>query len=186
MSLNLRIRRRSFPSTSQMAQTNLLWLAALALLLASLVAWQRNWQPEKALAALGQEGLLLPFNSFIIPIDSLNRLHVEPDSVVMVSSTVIENPRIVMPLHSRSSYLSPEKTPFPGLMLTNRAKVEFYTVQSGDTLWTIAERFGLDLDTLRWSNPELERNPDVLSVGSQSYEYCQYRVFITLWLKMTA
>ncbi|MDX1523851.1 MAG: peptidoglycan DD-metalloendopeptidase family protein, partial [Anaerolineae bacterium] len=37
----------------------------------------------------------------------------------------------------------------------------------GDTLWSIANQFGLEIDTLRWSNPELERNPDVLSVGTR-------------------
>jgi LysM repeat protein len=48
-----------------------------------------------------------------------------------------------------------------------REGITFYTVQSGDALWNIALEFGLDLDTLRWSNPELERNPDLLSVGTE-------------------
>jgi len=48
-----------------------------------------------------------------------------------------------------------------------RSKVITYTVQAGDTLWSIAERFDLDVDTLRWSNPELERNPDLLSMGAE-------------------
>jgi murein DD-endopeptidase MepM/ murein hydrolase activator NlpD len=46
-----------------------------------------------------------------------------------------------------------------------RDKLVSYAVQDGDTLWSIASRFGLDVDTLRWSNPELERNPDRLSPG---------------------
>ncbi|MCC7354572.1 MAG: M23 family metallopeptidase [Anaerolineae bacterium] len=40
-----------------------------------------------------------------------------------------------------------------------------YTVQSGDSVWTIAARFKLDIDTLRWSNPALARNPDRLQIG---------------------
>lgn len=48
-----------------------------------------------------------------------------------------------------------------------RTQVLTYTVQAGDTLWSIAAQFNLDVDTLRWSNPALERDPDVLSVGTQ-------------------
>jgi murein DD-endopeptidase MepM/ murein hydrolase activator NlpD len=48
-----------------------------------------------------------------------------------------------------------------------REEIITYTVQSGDALWNIAAQFGLDLDTLRWSNPDLERNPDLLSVGTE-------------------
>ena len=48
-----------------------------------------------------------------------------------------------------------------------RTEVITYTAQAGDTLWSIAQQFTLDVDTLRWSNPELERNPDLLSVGAE-------------------
>ncbi len=46
-------------------------------------------------------------------------------------------------------------------------KVINYTVGKGDSLWSIAARFGLDVDTLRWSNEDLVRNPDLLSVGQE-------------------
>lgn len=46
-------------------------------------------------------------------------------------------------------------------------KVITYTVREGDSLWSIATRFGLDIDTLRWSNEDLARNPDLLSVGQE-------------------
>jgi LysM repeat protein len=45
-----------------------------------------------------------------------------------------------------------------------REEILTYAVQPGDSLWSIANRFELDVDTLRWSNPDLERNPDLLSV----------------------
>lgn len=50
---------------------------------------------------------------------------------------------------------------------SGREKIITYNVQSGDTLWSIANQFDLDVDTLRWSNPDLERNPDLLSLGME-------------------
>jgi murein DD-endopeptidase MepM/ murein hydrolase activator NlpD len=43
--------------------------------------------------------------------------------------------------------------------------IRSYAVETGDTITGIAEKFGLNPETLIWSNPELEYNPDLLSVG---------------------
>jgi len=48
-----------------------------------------------------------------------------------------------------------------------RPGVITYTVQADDTMWGIAQKFGLDVDTLRNSNPELHRNPDVIYPGQE-------------------
>jgi murein DD-endopeptidase MepM/ murein hydrolase activator NlpD len=48
-----------------------------------------------------------------------------------------------------------------------RTEILTYEVQSGDTLWSIAARFGLDVDTLRWSNPAVAENPDYLRLGQE-------------------
>ena len=41
-----------------------------------------------------------------------------------------------------------------------------YVVQQGDTLWKIAQRFGVSLDSLIAANPQLS-NPNMLAVGQQ-------------------
>jgi len=40
-------------------------------------------------------------------------------------------------------------------------------VQSGDTIYGIAARFGLSPETLLWANPSLEDNPDLLYLGQK-------------------
>jgi len=42
-----------------------------------------------------------------------------------------------------------------------------YTVAEGDTPTMIAQRFGLQPATIIWANPELEKNPDLLSLGQE-------------------
>lgn len=46
-------------------------------------------------------------------------------------------------------------------------RIRVYTVVEGDTVSGIAIRFGLDIETLRWSNPGLARNPDRLYPGDR-------------------
>jgi murein DD-endopeptidase MepM/ murein hydrolase activator NlpD len=49
----------------------------------------------------------------------------------------------------------------------NRNEIRSYTVASGDTISSIAVKFGLAPETIIWSNPELEDNPDLLSIGQE-------------------
>ena len=46
-----------------------------------------------------------------------------------------------------------------------RLEIVTYVVQTGDTAESIAESFGLQPTTLLWSNPEMEKAPDLLKVG---------------------
>ena len=47
----------------------------------------------------------------------------------------------------------------------NSGELREYVVESGDTIYGIAAKFGLSPETLVWSNTSLENNPDLLSVG---------------------
>ncbi len=53
--------------------------------------------------------------------------------------------------------------PFP----QPRAGIDWYTVQFGDTVESVAARFGLQPTTLIWANPRLERLPDQLLPGQR-------------------
>lgn len=53
------------------------------------------------------------------------------------------------------------------LDIKNRDEIRPYIVESGDTISSIAVKFGLAPETIVWSNPELEDNPDLLSIGQE-------------------
>ncbi len=57
--------------------------------------------------------------------------------------------------------------PFTTIPERPRLDVETYVVQSGDSVFGIAEKFGLKPETIMWSNPALEANPDLLRVGDR-------------------
>ncbi|MFN8442499.1 MAG: M23 family metallopeptidase [Caldilineaceae bacterium] len=46
-------------------------------------------------------------------------------------------------------------------------QIRTYTVQPGDTIFGIAQRLGLNPESLQWANPTLENNPDLLNIGDQ-------------------
>lgn len=48
-----------------------------------------------------------------------------------------------------------------------RPAVETYIVQPGDSDWSIARQFDLDIDTLRFSNEWMRRNPDLIFPGQE-------------------
>ncbi len=49
----------------------------------------------------------------------------------------------------------------------SREEVSTYVVNSGDTIFGIAAKFGLNPETILWANTDLESNPDWLWVGQE-------------------
>jgi len=47
----------------------------------------------------------------------------------------------------------------------DRMEIITYTVQPNDNVWAIAQGFGLQVETVMWANPAVEKAPDLLSVG---------------------
>jgi len=159
MPVNLSVRPR------RNRRRRILWLLAAVIIVGALLVWQRGWWSQQALANLGQEVI----EQAPLPIPNISQAQSQPkksasDAVVLATSTVVENPdSAAFPADLYST--REESIPWPNA--GGRTQVEIYTVEDGDTLWSIAAGFELSLDALRWSNPELERNPDVLAVGTE-------------------
>jgi LysM repeat protein len=52
-------------------------------------------------------------------------------------------------------------------VVRHRSSIITYTVQAGDTVYDIAEKFNISPETVLWSNAKLEDNPDVLSIDQE-------------------
>jgi murein DD-endopeptidase MepM/ murein hydrolase activator NlpD len=63
--------------------------------------------------------------------------------------------------------LQPQIVPFTIIPERTRNVIQVYTVQPGDTVLAIAAAVKLAPETLLWSNPTLEQNADLLSIGDQ-------------------
>lgn len=50
---------------------------------------------------------------------------------------------------------------------SRRTAITTYRIQAGDTLWGIAAAFEIDVDTIRWSNPTVAQNPDLVPLGTE-------------------
>jgi murein DD-endopeptidase MepM/ murein hydrolase activator NlpD len=164
MSLNLRISRQR----PQKSRWRLRWLLLATVLAVAWLAWLRGWQPADSLAQISREVLPhLPVEIPPLPIES--KLIAAPlppaEAVVMVNSHVIKTPGSEAFTANLYSDTGKDEIPWPNI--DGRTKVLWYAVQSGDSLWSIANNFGLDIDTLRWSNVSLERDPDTLAVGTE-------------------
>jgi LysM repeat protein len=61
------------------------------------------------------------------------------------------------------------QAPVPQTIVAERDRMQLitYTVQPNDNVWAIAQGFGLKAETVLWANPEVERSPDLLSVGQE-------------------
>jgi len=61
------------------------------------------------------------------------------------------------------------RAPVPHTTIPDRPRkgVISYTVQYGDTVYGIAEQFGISGDTVMWANHDIEENPDLLQLGQE-------------------
>lgn len=50
---------------------------------------------------------------------------------------------------------------------STRTEIISYRIKSGDTLWGIAVKFDIDVETIRWSNPTAAHNPDFVPLDTE-------------------
>jgi len=86
---------------------------------------------------------------------------------------------VLVPVESEPSLLQRAIRPFttilpdtPTINLDNTIaavpnKITLYTVQPGDTVLGIANKFGLKPETLQGANARIDKNPDLLSIGDE-------------------
>jgi LysM repeat protein len=141
-----------------------------------LMAWYWGWRPAASLAWLPQEVGLQPEASLFTSPGTTPLSPLVPTAVnkpAALQTTPLTATPVISSPHSEAYtadlYRETEQghTAVSWPSVGGRAKIQTYTVHEGDTLWSIATQFELDVDTLRWSNPALEKNPDMLSVGAE-------------------
>lgn len=70
-------------------------------------------------------------------------------------------------LTSPDGYLLKKATPLTVMTKRLRKDILVYTVEEGDNVSTLAERFDITTDTIVWANPDLEADPDYIVVGQK-------------------
>jgi hypothetical protein len=110
--------------------------------------------------------VFVDLNVFRYSLDELYKLaKAEPPVAGDVLSNIkpVQTPPIVNPpVHPPSPVNPPVQTPAP-VALQPATSVIKYTVQSGDTLWVISNKFGVTMDAIVQLNSIA--NPDLIEVG---------------------
>lgn len=68
---------------------------------------------------------------------------------------------------TRNDIIFPAAVPHTIIPERARAEIVTHQVETGDTVSSIAAKFGLSPETIIWANSDLERNPDLLGVNQE-------------------
>lgn len=154
------------------------WLTRTAATLAA-KAWRWNADRLGQRPILGRWPAHVAVFLIIAALWGFTGFHLQvPDSVaseaeypVAVTQSRLSNSAVLV---SRTSYRGSAQSQIvrqskPHTAIPERPRLEIvtYVVQPGDTTESIAEQFGLQPTTVMWSNPEIEKAPDLLNVGQE-------------------
>ena len=103
----------------------------------------------------------------IVPASTSSRE--ESTSIINVSDTVPKLSLSGQLRNNNQGLLLAAPVPFTTVpdRTDHSPKIITYVVQPGDTIFGIALAHNIQPETLQWSNPKLERNPDLLMVGDE-------------------
>jgi len=120
-------------------------------------------------------GFLLAWGSFHLS-GAANTMSLAADPPLSPGDTTPSLPEgSGIPVGARSYYnaaassiqIIRQAEPHTSIPVRPRLEIVAYIIQVGDTAESIAQSFGLQPTTILWSNPELEKVPDLLRVGQE-------------------
>lgn len=123
------------------------------------------------LSVVAVAALILILSQIDIPTWEVS-LRLLPDNLQATSGSVgsrvsaFAGSSTTTPLASQES-LQRSAIPFTIVHEEPVQEIRYYTVKPGDTVLAIAEEFGLQPETIQWSNPALEQNVDLIRPGDQ-------------------
>lgn len=82
-----------------------------------------------------------------------------------VPETVDPEAGVGGPELSDTIYLAQDPNPATNIPKRQRREIEKYDVQPNDNVSRIAEKYELKPETILWANPQIENDPDLLSIG---------------------
>ncbi len=136
---------------------------------------EASWQDILTLRVASHGGLVL----IILGMLALTQIHppewrvsasaVIPDAVPTPATQATVPPVVAFGGSSvkSSGPLTRAAVPFTTIPDRPRTDILTYEVQPGDTVFGIAEKFGIKPETIMWANPVLEQNPDLLRIGDK-------------------
>jgi murein DD-endopeptidase MepM/ murein hydrolase activator NlpD len=99
------------------------------------------------------------------PLNSEQWALADPDEISRYSALNTRYLQQAAVPYTRRAVRVTEALPEVELQRSVRTSVTVYTVQPGDSVLGIAQKFGLEGNSLLWANPRLADNPDFLQVG---------------------
>ena len=120
-----------------------------------------------AVAVVTISQITIPEVDLVLPAPTPpSELGTQSVTVPMTNSVPVTN-RGVNRLISSNTLRFPAPVPHTTIAERERMQVITYTVQPNDNVWVIAQGFGLKAETVLWANPQVEKLPDLLSVGQK-------------------
>ncbi len=119
-----------------------------------------------AILAISLSNMQLRWGS-IPALRPLRQTAAQPEATTVTEETGVPLTLPAQLTDLQGDVLIPAAVPHTIIPERPREEISTYVVESGDTIYGIAAKFGLDPETVIWSNPDLEKAPDLLSVGQE-------------------